>query len=324
MKNTNLILIYLLLTFTLNIHSQIAPGEIAFIGYNTDNPDGFAFITLKEIPQNEIIYFTDSGWNNSTEKWSSNEAHFSWKNNESNTPIGSIIYIYESSENVLTVDGLGIASSLLIGSSWSLISGDQIFAYQGEKPKDPNPKFITGIQGNYESDCIDTLTGWEDSTCMGTANAKSSLPNALKNGDNAIALFNSTEKDNAIYTGSLNGNVNEIRKSINNASNWIANDDLSEDIKPLTSNFSSNISSESNLSITKNTKENFKIFKETNTLIINSTQDAIVSIYNITGHKLRELKIEDGNNKIKHDFPDGLYIIKFHTEQISTTQKIIL
>ena len=38
-------------------------GDIAFIGINTDTPDGFAIITLTDIPAGEVVNFTDTGWN---------------------------------------------------------------------------------------------------------------------------------------------------------------------------------------------------------------------------------------------------------------------
>ena len=47
-----LLLTLLLITscFGYNLNSQsLAAGDIAFVGYNTDNPDGFAFITLTDI-----------------------------------------------------------------------------------------------------------------------------------------------------------------------------------------------------------------------------------------------------------------------------------
>ena len=39
----------------------LVAGDIAFIGWNTDSPDAFAFVTLTDIPSSEPIYFTDRG-----------------------------------------------------------------------------------------------------------------------------------------------------------------------------------------------------------------------------------------------------------------------
>ncbi|MBO9700398.1 MAG: hypothetical protein J7604_09335, partial [Sporocytophaga sp.] len=38
------------------------PGDIAIIEYNATDPDGFSFLLLTDIPEGEVIYFTDCGW----------------------------------------------------------------------------------------------------------------------------------------------------------------------------------------------------------------------------------------------------------------------
>ena len=35
-------------------------GDITFVGINADNPDDFAFLLLKDLPANTLIYFTDN------------------------------------------------------------------------------------------------------------------------------------------------------------------------------------------------------------------------------------------------------------------------
>lgn len=65
-------LICLLVSFTL-FSQSLSQGDIAFVGINTDTPEGFSIITLKDIPSAEPIYFTDRGivnastWNTSIE-----------------------------------------------------------------------------------------------------------------------------------------------------------------------------------------------------------------------------------------------------------------
>jgi len=55
--------------------AQLAAGDIAFIGYNTDSGpgtnDNFTFICLTDIPSNEVIYFTEEGRNNIANYWAS-------------------------------------------------------------------------------------------------------------------------------------------------------------------------------------------------------------------------------------------------------------
>ena len=41
---------------------QSAAGDIAFIAYNGDGNDDFAFVTLVAISDGTVIYFTDNEW----------------------------------------------------------------------------------------------------------------------------------------------------------------------------------------------------------------------------------------------------------------------
>jgi len=44
----------------------IHPGDIAFVGVNSTNPDQFAFVALNAIAAGDIIYFTDGGYTGAT------------------------------------------------------------------------------------------------------------------------------------------------------------------------------------------------------------------------------------------------------------------
>jgi len=37
-------------------------GDIVIIEYNAADPDQFSFLSLTDVPEGEIIYFTDCGW----------------------------------------------------------------------------------------------------------------------------------------------------------------------------------------------------------------------------------------------------------------------
>lgn len=60
-KNTLLPL--LLLLYSLIGQAQLAEGDLMFVGFNADGSDGLAIVTLKDIPANTTIYFTDNEWN---------------------------------------------------------------------------------------------------------------------------------------------------------------------------------------------------------------------------------------------------------------------
>ncbi|NET52128.1 MAG: hypothetical protein F6K09_26575, partial [Merismopedia sp. SIO2A8] len=47
--------------------TMLSAGDIAIIGINTDDPDDFSFVLLRDIEVGTEITFTDSGWLNSGE-----------------------------------------------------------------------------------------------------------------------------------------------------------------------------------------------------------------------------------------------------------------
>jgi hypothetical protein len=45
--------------------SALTTGDIAFVGYNSDGNDGFAFVATATIPAGTVIRFQDNEWNGS-------------------------------------------------------------------------------------------------------------------------------------------------------------------------------------------------------------------------------------------------------------------
>ena len=87
---------------------QLNAGDIAFIQYNFDNPDNFAFVALVDIPNGEVIHFTDNGWMSSG-SFRSGEGTDSW-----------------------TSPGINCGDIIVLNTSLGLaVSGDQILAFQG-------------------------------------------------------------------------------------------------------------------------------------------------------------------------------------------------
>ncbi|MDJ0598379.1 MAG: hypothetical protein QNJ37_06020 [Crocosphaera sp.] len=100
----------------------LLPGDIAIIGFNFDNPDEFAFVTLVDITAGTEIKFTDNGWQ-AAGSFRATEGTFTWT---ASTDIAAGTVINPS------------ISSVLFSTS-----GDQIIAYQGE---DSNPTFISASE----------------------------------------------------------------------------------------------------------------------------------------------------------------------------------
>lgn len=181
---------------------SLGAGDIAFLSYNADGDDVFAFIATTDIPGSEVIKFTDNGWF-AAGSFRANEGIKTWT-----APAGGV-----TAETIVTVNATANTASVgtvtSAGSFTISTSGDQLFAYQGA---DGSPTFLTGINN-------DGTTGWQaDAT---SANS-SALPASLTDGVNALAL---SEIDNAAYTGSTSfANVAAALAAIHNPANWTGDD----------------------------------------------------------------------------------------------------
>ena len=178
---------------------NLAPGDIAFIGFNSDNPDGFAFVLLADIPSGEIIHFTENGWL-STGGFRSGEGTIIWENNGQLISAGTVITIndsdgFESSHGNVNSGGVSLAEE-----------GDQIIAYQTNGETITNLSAIHFKAETWDSNATDANT--------------SALPFGLTNNQTALAVGNF---NNAIYVGDFSGTKTELQNKIYNAENWYSN-----------------------------------------------------------------------------------------------------
>ncbi|KAF2517456.1 hypothetical protein E0W68_10820, partial [Flavobacterium salilacus subsp. salilacus] len=230
----NRLLYFMLFLFGLLVHQStkaqtLQPGDIAFIGYITDDPDGFTFIALKDLPAGETIFFTEEGWDGTG--WNNPfEPHLSWVI-PAGTTIGTIVSVMETSANTFTVTGSTNGVTYLNptgdATNFNLFAGDQILAYQsltGVRPAIPT--FISGVHGDYNDTRYDATTTWNNVMPV-NGTSESLLPPGLTNGVNCISLFPAPgpELDNSKYTGTLTGTASAVRAAINNPANWSGTDD---------------------------------------------------------------------------------------------------
>ena len=199
MKKRMLIFLVVMTVFFVNAFAQttLSPGDIAFTGYNADNPDQFSFVILIDLAENTEINFTDDGWK-ADQSFRTNENVLTWTVGAGGLSAGTQVKIYDDG-GVTATEGSATGSMLALSSS-----GDQIFAYQGDIA---TPSLIAGIQmnGDWDADATSSKT--------------SSLPDALTDGTNCLAI--SPEVDNAIYDMSTtSGNQATLLSAINNPSNW--------------------------------------------------------------------------------------------------------
>jgi endonuclease I len=179
--------------------SVLQPGEIAFIGYGTDDPDKFAFVLLTDVAENTQITFTDNGWMGSVLR--TGEQTGTWTAPTGGLIKGTVIVIQGT-----TVTGGGTMSSGLTGLS---ISGDQILAFQGTTD---SPAFVAGI----------STTGWID-TGVPTSN-ESYLPAELTLFSSALGF--TSEMDNRIYNGPLTLGNSTINAFISHPANWLSDNTI--------------------------------------------------------------------------------------------------
>ncbi|MGR3810140.1 choice-of-anchor D domain-containing protein [Jiulongibacter sp. NS-SX5] len=230
---------------------SLSPGDIAFVGYNTDSPDGYSFVTLTDIPAGEVIYFTDQGWHEDDSWYPSTETHLKWTAPAGGLSAGSIVSIIETSPDVLQITGGGTLGPLVTTdgftpSSFNLLGGDGILAYQGAIGT-ANPSFIAGLYGDdnyaHTSGCDNSTTKWFTNTIAGCnpsgapagqSTSTSTLPSDLTNGIDAVMLNPDpiTEVDNYKYNGIFSGSQSQLLATINDYTNWIRDDGTNQDITP--------------------------------------------------------------------------------------------
>ena len=197
-----------------NSFAQLAAGDIAFLGMQTDAPDAFAFVTLTDISGNTSISFTDNGWNGSA--LFTNENTVTWTAPAGGVSTGTVIIIRHDTTATSTslVLGPGTTQGALSGLS---NAGDQILAYTGTSM---SPSFIAAISTNLFIETCNTTSG-------GTNNNNTCLPEPLEEGINAIAVpGDATEADNIFLDfEEFSGSADDIRAFIMNSENWTYDDD---------------------------------------------------------------------------------------------------
>tara|TARA_R110002049_G_scaffold87533_2_gene221912 strand:+ start:5165 stop:6217 length:1053 start_codon:yes stop_codon:yes gene_type:complete len=344
------ILFTLLLLFTLKNHAQLTAGDIAFIGFHLDDPDGFTFITLTDIPEGEVIYFTDHSWSVTFNTWHNNpgEAHYSWTAPTGGAAIGSIVTISETATADVLAATTGTISKEAVGGSFSLSqSGDVILAYQsstGAKPTAANATFIAAIYADdnyaHNTDC-DGSQGWyngtpcaSDYTTPGEVSnngSPSGIPPGLTNGVNAMHLYPSpllesgSENDNGRYTGTLTGESNAIRGYINDRTKWSMEDDASYDTS--VTFFATPSITESALGINPiNAAKGFTLYPNpsSDAVKIKSQSEDDFQLIDTLGKTIKVFHVKSNIEKTMdiNDLSEGLYFIK--SVNNNNVQKLII
>lgn len=199
-------------------NAQINVGAIAFLGFQADAPDAFAFVTLQDFNAGDSLFFTDAGWNGS--QFFANEGTMSWKADQS-ISAGSVVRIQDPN-NASIPNALIEGPGLTRGKMSSLtLAGDQLFAYT----------LVSGNQLPVAAFSSNAFISICDASGVGNT-PRSCLPSNLTLGQNAVQLNDnapaSANPDNAFFNqNSISGTPEEIAQIVNNASNWITDEEPS-------------------------------------------------------------------------------------------------
>lgn len=197
------------LMFYSSTSAQLVEGTIMFVGFNADGTDGFAIVSLIDIPASFTIYFSDNEWNGSVIGLggafiNTTEGEITWSTGGSVVPAGTVVNFNSTSDDADLNYGASVGS---ISGEINLNAADEVlYAYLGSDDVTPT-KFLSAI----------TNSGFtlSDGTLLGTG---------------LIDLVSATtilgDPDVMVYTGLsiCNSTVNACAALIGLPINWTTDD----------------------------------------------------------------------------------------------------
>ncbi|MEM9987075.1 MAG: hypothetical protein AAF804_18430, partial [Bacteroidota bacterium] len=171
----------------------LSPGDIAFVQYNADDTDNFAFVALTDVSPGTVIYFTD----NEENSLSGGEGTLTWEAPAGGLACGTVVTI-DKNENASHGSITDERNNFELAGG-----GDGILAFQGSS-NTAATTYLAAISN--------------DGGAWGS-NKVGALPAGLSNGTHALAV--NPEVDNVAYHGStLVGDQNTLLAEINDPNNW--------------------------------------------------------------------------------------------------------
>ncbi|MBN2006082.1 MAG: hypothetical protein JXA21_22180 [Anaerolineae bacterium] len=188
----------------------VGPGDIAFVGYNADAADDFAFVLLGDAASEQQIYFTDNEWNGQPVGSGGAfndlfEGEMTWTAPTGGLIAGTVVVINNTSTTPTTNYG-----SVSTSSPINLNASDEVlYAFLGSDESTPIA-FLAAIANGGFNDTNGTLGN-----------------TGLTEGTDALNLGAADDDcDIGAYIGSR---INQDNKAgylpqINNAANWVVQD----------------------------------------------------------------------------------------------------
>jgi hypothetical protein len=271
-----------LFSIGVSFSQNLNDGDILFTHLFSDPDKDIGFITLKDIPPNEEVYFTDNGLK-SDGGFTTNEGILKWTSPTTKIVKGTIVQFFESSNQYTTSHGQIVKS----GSFTLSASGEQLIAYQ---IKSNEHVYLAAINWGTKNSWITT---GEPST------AQSYLPIGL----NSVLSFG-VHKDNGVYKCSNSPlTTYQLRESLLNVKNWVLDDehDLERCTKVLIDDLVTIVE--------KVVEEDFTIYP--NPVVENklnfSKQLNHIKIYNLLG--VLKYEVDSSDSLVLRDLEKGCYFL---------------
>lgn len=187
----------------------LTAGSIAFVGFNADGNDGYAFVVVDAIAAGQVIYFRDDEWNGTAFN-DANEGRVSWTNNTGATiTAGTLIELVNLSAGTLSAN-IGLATSLS-GNRQALGNSDEaLYAYTSSSDS---------LTGSFSFLAAFANSGFDATRGLltGTGLSAGATATAFTNGHDVFAYNASTAPTNFAHrTAGLT--------PLNTTSNWLSQD----------------------------------------------------------------------------------------------------
>ncbi|HCP12094.1 MAG TPA: hypothetical protein DIT89_07145, partial [Planctomycetaceae bacterium] len=207
-------------TISVNSVTTLTAGDIAFTGIQSDDPDVFSFVLLKDVVNGTQIVFTDNLWSGSSLATNENTLTLTFSSTGSGFSAGThFVNTNGGTAQAFRVVGTSTSAGLVTGAMSGLsTSGDSILAYQGSAPTSGSSSaWIAGIN---------TKRWYNAASPDPTGSNESRLPTALTLGTHAIQLSGTTtDIDNgALNLTALTATARAARIRVNTLSNWTTSD----------------------------------------------------------------------------------------------------
>jgi hypothetical protein len=131
------------------------PGDLAFIGFNTDGNDDFAIALMADAASGTVVRFNDNEWQGSS--FNSGEGSASWTLTQ--TLLAGTVVTFSSISNTGN-PGFGASSGVLSGALQLASGGETMYAFIGSSGSSPTTFLaaVSTVSGDY-SGSSGTLTG---------------------------------------------------------------------------------------------------------------------------------------------------------------------